>query len=135
MKQSANLRRLIVEFIHPGQEFLPPARSTKDRVIWDDDRRLSGIRSWNNEKHHKRKFLISNGMYRTSPDGMDVSGRLTLWGEWEPQSQFRKLFDPPPSYVHDPLLEECSTGRHNTDPFVFGREFWFTTATKRDTGF
>jgi hypothetical protein len=36
MKQSANLRRLIVEFVHPGQEFLPPAQP-KCRAIWDDD--------------------------------------------------------------------------------------------------
>ncbi len=135
MKQPANLRHLIVKFIHQGKEFLPPARATQDCATWDDERRLSGIRSWNNEKDHKRKFLISKGKYRSSPNGKDVSGLLTFWGEWEPQSRFRKLNTPTalnlanaryPSYIHEPFLVEGSTGLKNTDPFVFGREFWYT---------
>src|SRR5215510_8501834 len=128
MSHSAALQREIVELIHPGQEFYPTSRCLADRVIWDDNRRLGGLRQWNNEKRHKRKFLLSRGRCRSSPDARDVDRNLTFWGEWEPQSRFQKLVSGPvlPSYVHWPYLLNGSTGRHNTDPFVFGSEFWFT---------
>jgi hypothetical protein len=110
VSQSADSQRLIVEFIHPGREFCPRARSLEDRVIWDDDKRLNGLRLWNNENQHKRKFLLSKGKCRNSPDGQDVDSLLTFWGEWEPQSRFQKLVDdPPPFYVHTPLLLEGTT--------------------------
>jgi hypothetical protein len=128
MSQSADLQRQIVELIHPGQEFCPGSRSSADRVIWDDGKRLGGLRLWNNEKQHKRKFLLSKGKCRSSLYGQDFDRVLTFWGEWEPQSRFRKLVDGPglPSYIHTPVFLEGSGGKHNTDPFVFGTEFWFT---------
>ena len=129
MPPPGNLQRLIVKFVHPGQEFCPSKRASKDNAIWDDK---SGLRLWNNLRNHKRKFLLSEGKYRKSPGRKDVKSLLTFWGEWEPQSRFRKLphsssrSNRLPHYVHKPLIEKGSTGSHNTDPFVFGTKFWFT---------
>lgn len=128
MSQSTDLQRLIVEFIHPGQEFCPRKGVSDHRAIWNDDG-VSGLRCWNKQpEKHKRKFLISRGLSRNSADGKDVESLLTCWGEWEPQSRFRELSDPPPFFVHEPFLvrDSASAGTHNTDPFIFGREFWFT---------
>src|SRR6266436_4455300 len=138
MLQSTDLQRLIVEFIHPGQEFRPRTRVSDHRVIWNDNG-VSGVRCWNNEKEHKRKFLVSRGLSRDSADGKDVESLLIFWAEWEPQSRFRKLeqqtpcntHTPLPDYVHRPFLVEGSTGKHNTDPFVFGPAFWFTNCQQK----
>jgi hypothetical protein len=130
------LQRLVIEFSHPGKQFLPSKRRLRDdRFVWCDESRSDGLRSWNNEKAHKRKFLTSRGMCRTTFAGDDIQGILSFWGEWEPQSRFRLLDNGPPYYVHTPFIVEGSTGRHNTDPFVFGELFWFTNCKQNTRPF
>ena len=145
MRRSANLQRLIVEFSHPGTEFRPGGKPKKDRAICDDETCTSGLRCWNSESSHKRKFLISRGWMRDAADGKDISALLTFWGEWEPQSRFKKLSSITqkatkeaarlPAYVHEPLLLASSVGTNNTDPFVFGRDFWFTNCKQKKNPF
>jgi len=128
----------IVKFVHPGQEVLPKAGMSIEQGIFDDERETRGIRYWNNEQHHCRKYLISKGKHRSSAEEEDSEGFLTFWGEWEPQSRFKKLDAPTnrhPKYLHKPFLLKGSTGRHNTDPFVFGKRFWYTNCHQENYRF
>jgi hypothetical protein len=67
-------------------------------------------------------------------DGEVVShGELCFWGEWEPPSNVEELGHPDldlPRYLHRPYLaypEPFAVCHQNTDPFVFGEQFLYTT--------
>jgi hypothetical protein len=103
---SAN-QMALVRFPHPGREHQPGAA---DLMPWNRDA-------------HARKFLLADGRW-TSGDDMLI-GPVTLWGEWEPDSEVVGRLDQPvvaggPRYLHKPLLPSSNPeGFHqNTDPLV-----------------
>jgi hypothetical protein len=122
--------RRVVQFLHPGDEHRP------DR--WIDDTR--GWKGWNC-RGHKRKFLLATGWWTSKPKQEPTSSAFTFWGEWEPQSQVRRLVaknnSDGPQWLHIPRLNldeltnlakrtrlSCSTrAAQNTDPLVFGDRF------------
>jgi hypothetical protein len=123
--------RRVVQFIHPGEEH--GADRWSSGVGWKD---------WNCGDH-KRKFLLADGSWTGNPQKAPTAGRLTFWGEWEPQSHVSRL-NPrtplEPQYLHSPLLDleaiktltkrtgqycNVKDGPQNTDPLVFGTRFFY----------
>lgn len=113
---------LIVEFTHPSREFVPRVRRAgavpRADGTWD--------REWNSGRTHERRFILAKGKSRDTATGSDSQGMITFWGEWEPQSICWEIGQQAPRFVHMPYLDPNRPGIHNTDPFVFGRSFWFT---------
>jgi hypothetical protein len=105
-----------VQFIHPGREH-------------GED--TSGLKKWNRGLH-KRKFLLSTGEYVTERDGDHARGDVTMWGEWEAESEVERMPDPVPDgprWLHRPYYvrpSDYSGDLQNTDPFVFGETFLYT---------
>lgn len=105
-----------VQFIHPGGEHQPDNDGT--------------IKSWN-MSGHKRKFLKNGGRYLHK--GKLEEGEVVFWAEWEPESEVVKEIESPlphgPRYVYTPYYVVPSTFKEvqNTDPFVFGERFCYTT--------
>lgn len=117
----------VVQFCHPGSEHGP------DRPGWKD---------WN-RGDHKRKFLIAEGSWTCHLKQPPTKGGFTFWGEWEPQSEVRRLTSNRqanhPTWLHTPHLRlnevaglptpdhqtaACAAGwPQNTDPLVFGDRF------------
>jgi hypothetical protein len=103
-----------VQFIHPGGEHRPDAGRFK---------------GWNRAPH-KRKFLKNSGGYIR--DDKTEEGEIVFWGEWEPESEVVSEFYSPllqgPRYVYRPyyVAPLSYEGLQNTDPFVFGRQFFYT---------
>jgi hypothetical protein len=101
-----------VQFLHPGKEH-PPDRE--------------GFKDWNRNKH-KRKFLRCKGRRF----GMDVEEPLHFWAEWEPESKalpdIAKPIKDEPQFIYEPyyVRPNSYTGLQNTDPFVFGKNFFYT---------
>lgn len=107
----------IVQFPHPGRERLPKPLAVAASLPW-------------NTGDHGRKFLLSPGTWRDSPDGPDRHGELTFWGEWEAQSEVVELLATGlalPAALQRPYYRIEDTGwRQNTDPLVFGDRFSYT---------
>ena len=110
----------LIQFLHPRKE--PDDRSFKGQHL-----------PWHliPEGNHKRKFLLSIGAYLA--DGRSENGEIVFWGEWEPESSvIRRIGDPKPFFPHyvlDPfyVLPKSYNGlHHNTDPFVFGDQFFYS---------
>ncbi len=134
-----------VALIHPGREFdVDPPPPDAARWVWEERDRI-GVRQWNKEPCHKRKFLIAKGKYREVPkkyrelpNSPDKCGAITFWGEWEPRSRATRLVCRnnrsclQPEFVHRPIpvLAGESPGGHNTDPFVFGDRFYYTNCSQ-----
>jgi hypothetical protein len=117
----------VIQFLHPGPEHGP------DRPGWKD---------WN-RADHKRKFLLAEGSWTQDPRQSPTKGSFTFWGEWEPQSEVRRLTlntrAGHPNWLHTPHLRlnevaglpkqdyqmpACAAGwPQNTDPLVFGDRF------------
>lgn len=140
MMDAKNLKRLIVEFTHPGCEYIPKKRGEDHHVLWSDDTRGSGVRIWNELGSHKRKFLVSGGRYITDKTANPQMSKFTYWGEWEAQSHFRHSGLPRgarPQFIHEPYLDLSYDGprRHNTDPFTYGEHFWYTNCKQKRDGF
>jgi hypothetical protein len=107
------------------------------------DRWISGSIGWKdwNRGDHKRKFLLTTGSWTSEAKQKPKNGAFTFWGEWEPQSQVRRLVSEDnsdgPQWLHIPHVNldelanlvksaqlSCSTlGVQNTDPLVFGDLF------------
>lgn len=114
------LRRCFVQFMHPGPEHGP------DR---------DGAKAWNADAH-RRKFLAAEGTYLENLKAGPESGVIVFWGEWEPESEVRRVPEPrerdAPRWLHEPYyLRPASYSRRgkplqNTDPFVFGDHFLYT---------
>src|SRR4051794_907574 len=85
---------------------------------------------WNTGRH-ARKFLASRGLAQ-SDDGSEAQDELVFWGEWESESNYRRLGrDRPagmPSVVHEPFWVDPDdrSFRQNTDPYVFGDCFRYS---------
>jgi hypothetical protein len=132
--------RRIVQFIHPGKEH--GADRWHGALGWKD---------WNFGVQHKRKFLLADGSWTRNPKQAPTTGSFTFWGEWEPQSQVRRLVhtaESLPDYLHLAQLNlevlgglttraqlssnantslSCgnTNGPQNTDPLVFGPRFLY----------
>lgn len=136
------LQRHVLEFTHPGCEFIPGKRraSTRDFIFSDKTSPArSGVRQWNELETHRRKFIYSTGSYIEKLGQAPVTGPISFWGEWEAQSWAEELVSEElkrPKYVHYPFLDEDYQGKrnHNTDPFVYGDHFWYTNCKQKDGG-
>ena len=128
MKKIDN-KKLIIEFSHPGKEYIPFKQKNDPNVEFNDKFRNSGKRKWNNLPNHKRKFIKSCGDFVAPNNNLHQNKLLTFWGEWEAESYFERINSKnSPQFVHVPFLDSGYNGptKHNTDPFVFGERFWFT---------
>lgn len=129
---------MIIQFSHSGQELNLSRRSRKKGLAYKFDSPVldTGIRFWNKEPSHKRKFIKHQGWYLknigNSFDPKPKKAELCFWGEWEPQSLFKltgNRYSRTPSLphaIHYPFFSTRGIGRHNTDPFVFGEHFYYT---------
>ena len=103
-----------VQFVHPGGEHEP-----------DHDY----CKHWNFAKH-RRKFLRTDGGYRSGQASPTRRGEIVFWGEWEPESQVSSFTAPlthGPRFLHEPYYSKSTQpDGQNTDPFVFGRNFLYT---------
>jgi hypothetical protein len=108
-----------VQFIHPGGEHRP------------DNGRFKG---WNRSSH-KRKFLKNSGRYLH--EGKLEEGEIVCWAEWEPESEVVKEIDDPftngPRYIYRPyyVVPPSYEGLQNTDPFIFGEQFYYEGCQQR----
>lgn len=135
---------MIIQFSHPGKELEIKRNSRKNECLYLFHTTNSGIRFWNNEKYHKRKFLKHEGWYLENIgetfDPHPKRGELYFWGEWEPQSEFKLTGNPYstqpslPHAIHKPIFSKQGKGKHNTDPFVFGEHFYYTNCKQKQTG-
>lgn len=136
------LQRHVLEFTHPGCEFIPGKRrvSMRDFIFSDKSSPIrSGVRQWNELETHRRKFIYSTGSYIEKLDQAPVTGQISFWGEWEAQSWAEELASGElkrPKLVHYPFLDEDYQGKrnHNTDPFVYGDHFWYTNCKQKAGG-
>lgn len=130
---------MIIQFSHNGKEFNLSKRSSKNGVDYRFNSKNpdSGYRYWNNLDCHFRKFIKQSGWYlqksginKFIPD--PKHGDLYFWGEWEPQSEFEltgntySKASSLPHAVHFPIFSTRGIGSRNTDPFVFGNNFYYT---------
>ena len=135
---------MIIQFSHNGKELNLSKRSNKNGVSYRFDKKIAntGIRYWNNEPCHKRKFIKSKGWYLENNGNktfypIPKKGEIFFWGEWEPQSRFEltgnKYSKSPssPHAIHYPIFSNHGIGRHNTDPFVFGEHFYYTNCKQK----
>ena len=83
-------KKMIVEFSHPGKEYIPYKRKDDPNVVFDNKSRDIGKRKWNNLNNHKESLLNHMGIifpkinsFKTEP--------LTFWGEWEAESYFERI--------------------------------------------
>lgn len=92
------------------------------------------VREWNNDKVHYRKFIQINGYYINDlNDTMPKYTTLYFWGEWEgnsfftpfPKNERKQKVDYRrfPNGVHKPFHSTVIRGVHNTDPYVYGKDF------------
>jgi hypothetical protein len=85
----------VVQFLHPGPEH------GWDRAFTT----TTGWKDWN-RGDHKRKFLVAEGSCTRNPRESPARGSFTFWGEWEPQSEVRRLVSNKgahyPSWLHTP---------------------------------
>ncbi|RYE59363.1 MAG: hypothetical protein EOP48_01125 [Sphingobacteriales bacterium] len=127
----------IVEFSHPGLQFKLSTRSRKrgQAFEFDSGSTTTGVRYWNNENTHFRKFIKTRGKYILNEKSEGLvpevqEGELLFWGEFEAPSRFTKL-DPIdsrlyPNAIHEPFMDGTAPGLHNTDPYVFGDYFYYS---------
>ena len=130
----------MVEFTHPGCEYIPKKRGEDHHVVWSNETKDAGTRIWNELDSHKRKFLVAGGKYLSGVTASPQESQFTYWGEWEAHSSFRRAGlakGTRPQFIHEPYLDQSYDGprRHNTDPFVFGEHFWYTNCKQKRDGF
>lgn len=112
-----------VQFPHPGREHQPDrqdgTRNRKDRKSW-------------NRGEHKRTFVKHPGRY-VDPDTRQLrEDELVFWCEWEPEAELiptnHQRLHEGPRFLYEPyyVLPESYQGLQNTDPFVFGDQFYYT---------
>ena len=98
---------------------------------------------WNGTGKHHRKFIERNGLYLNGIGSSPEPGLLLFWGEYEPASSGRRIATGPasPKVIHDKLEPvkgknvippSCKPGSCiNTDPYVFGDEFYYCCCKRR----
>lgn len=125
-----------IQFVHPGGEHMISGRDVKKGVT---------IFDWN-KGGHKRKFMKANGQY-VNCNGHVQNDDIYFWGEWEPWSVIHPLpkrlpQGDYPHFVHEPIFYKrskypfkCKRLGMNTDPFVFGDNFFYSLCQQyRKTG-
>lgn len=112
-----------VQFPHPGREHQPDHQ--------DGNRNRKDRKSWN-RGDHKRTFVKHPGRYVDPDNGLLREDELGFWCEWEPEADCIDTTQHPdpgcPKYIYEPyyVLPESYQGLQNTDPFVFGDQFYYT---------
>lgn len=117
----------IVQFMHPGREFVPQVHMGVGETCTID---------WNPERH-ARRLIQTMGGYVETANATDLHhAELAFWNEWEAATDVTRLQplqfpNPHARYLYRPLSpllvgpnvqpqEECC---FNTDPCVFGQSF------------
>lgn len=125
----------VVEFTHPGKQMCLSRQSRKNGTAYHYTSGTSGVRYWNCERTHQRKFIRSWGKV----DGKDGTMDLLFWGEWEAQAEFDLLdwdrSSLKPNAVYRPLFDARQVGVHNTDPNVFSSRFYYSNCKQRSRRF
>ena len=124
----------IIEFTHPGGQLKMRNRNRmNDAYHYTNPSRTGGVRYWNNDDRHYRKFIRGNAILEGANDYRDIC----FWGEWEAQSRFGLLNNADkfqPNAIHFPILDMAQIGYHNTDPFVLGDRFYYSNCKQRSKG-
>jgi hypothetical protein len=89
------------------------------------------IREWNNDKYHYRKFIRLQGKYISAFDSEPINDELLFWGEWEGNSWFQELPGINPNGIHRPFHSSHIHGHQNTDPYVYGEQFYYAICKQR----
>ncbi len=132
---------------HPGTEIEINYRSRASRT--DDyyffpGSKNKGVRLWNRgatdpkPNQHYRKFIEHEGKYVDSiSKGTEKSGLLRFWGEYEGHSEFELLNRivnvsdcDNPYELHKPFFCYQRMKGQNTDPYVFGDNFYYAVCKK-----
>jgi hypothetical protein len=133
---------MIFQLSHNGKEFNISKRSKNNGLAYNFNSVNKGVRYWNNEKDHMRKFIKQNGLYLENMGSEycphPQEALLQFWGEWEAQSYFTILDNSNnlqlPKAVHKPYFSAHYIGVHNTDPFVFGENFYYANCKQKLKG-
>ncbi len=117
-------KRCFVQFPHPGGEHGP----------------ITGSRWHRPPPNHRRKFMQLRGQW-IDENSAKQPGDLWAWGEWEPESDILRTFNPAgegsghprrlrkPYYV--PKSDQEYSKLHNTDPFIFGEHFLYSNCRQK----
>ena len=117
-------KRCFVQFPHPGDEHKPDSHR---KIGWNKTYREKRVNP------HKRKFMQFRGDWIDEADKKHT-GDLCAWGEWEPESDIIREFNPQGGVPHAPrylwfpywVPRNSYRGLHNTDPFIFGDHFLYS---------
>lgn len=133
---------------HPGKELNISFRSRnikKDFYVFENNSTTEGIRFWNYNKYkeksypHKRKFIEHPGTFVKGINELEQSETVNLrfWGEYEGRSKFKllekqgsKFNHNNPTAVHKPFFSNEGICQQNTDPYIFGDEFFYAICKK-----
>lgn len=100
----------IIQFLHPGTE-----HDSSSGLNW-------------NSGNHKRKFMRLKGSCVDNRNTIHHR-ELYFWGEWEAQSELLehnlKTINDFPNHLFYPFYKLENVGKCNTDPFVFGSQFYY----------
>ena len=123
----------IIQFLHPGGQYRISKKPSL-RYCWNNNC-YDGMYFWN-KSSHCRKFLQSLGDYVDANNLLTKSKNLLFWGEWEPCSHFQILSNCSnnllyPLHTHSPKYCFRKPGTKNTDPLVFGRDFYYSNCNKK----
>jgi hypothetical protein len=123
----------IIQFLHPGGQY-QINKKPSSRYCWNT-KFVDGMYLWNNCRHCK-KFLQSIGDYVDGNNLLIKSKKLLFWGEWEPCSYFQILSNCGyclffPLHIHSPKYCFSKPGTKNTDPLVFGSDFYYSNCNKK----
>lgn len=122
---------------HPGKE--PPLNKNNPEDYCFCASGNKGVFSWNKSSNgHYRKFMEHKGRYVNSINASSESaGLLRFWGEYEGFSEFELLNNPNrvpyydnPYAVHRPVFSTMYINDQNTDPYLFGEEFYYAICGK-----
>ncbi|MCY2987436.1 MAG: hypothetical protein NTY19_06165 [Planctomycetota bacterium] len=115
-----------IQFPHPGGECRP---GPDGKIEWNPS-----------SEDHCRKFLHQKGRWVTGPDDSSPKeADLDFWAEWEPQSELIRRLPRgqpgSPKFLLRPRFfpKTCYQGLHNTDPFVFGDQFYYCVCKQEKT--
>jgi hypothetical protein len=89
---------------------------------------------------HKRKFIEHEGRYIDNINSItEKRGMLRFWGEYEGHSKFQlfaTLANVPywnnPYVLHKPFFCNQNINDQNTDPYIFGDNFYYAVCKKAD---
>lgn len=132
---------------HPGKELNISFRNRKKHKLdyyFCQGNITHGVRFWNRcfingkPNSHKRKFIEINGKYVDSlQNSTEKVSLLRFWGEYEGHSEFEllsRLKNVPywnnPIAVHRPFFFNQNINDQNTDPYIFGNNFYFAICKK-----